>query len=60
MKYTKKIGDGFFTFEKEDIDKYAPGSIKEAFTMWWQICLMVAIGLLILIGISKLLLLICP
>ena len=60
MKYTKKIGNDFITFEKEDIERYAPNNIKEAFTMWWQSSLLALIGILIIILINELCLFICP
>lgn len=60
MKYTEKIGNGFLTFDEEDINRFAPNSIKQALEMWLQASIGFIIGILIIILINELCLFICP
>ena len=34
MKYTEKLGNGYLTYESEDLKKCAPSSFSELIFMW--------------------------
>jgi len=55
MKYTEKIGDGYLTFEEEDINRFAPSSFKQALRMWVKTTIGILIGYGIIVGLNLLL-----
>lgn len=60
MKYTTKLGNGFITFDEDEMYSFAPKSFKQAFKMWFFGSLFVLSFLLIVFSLNKLLMWLFP